>query len=70
MKEVIALMAGIVVQVKVEQGEEICAGQEVFTLESMKMEVPITSISEGKVAKVKVNLGDFVNEGDVLAVLE
>lgn len=70
MKEVIALMAGIVVQVKVEQGEEISAGQEVFTLESMKMEVPITSISEGKVAKVKVNIGDFVNEGDVLAVLE
>lgn len=39
-------------------------------LESMKMEIPVESETAGKVAEVKVSIGDFVNEGDVLIVFE
>jgi acetyl-CoA carboxylase biotin carboxyl carrier protein len=39
-------------------------------LESMKMEVPVTAELSGKVVEVKVNIGDFVNEGGVLVELE
>ncbi|MBD7936829.1 acetyl-CoA carboxylase biotin carboxyl carrier protein subunit [Cytobacillus sp. Sa5YUA1] len=70
MKEIVANMAGTVLNVLVAKGDEITAGQEVLVLESMKMEIPIESNQGGKVAELKVNIGDFVNEGDSLLVLE
>ncbi|MBY0120806.1 biotin/lipoyl-containing protein [Bacillus sp. S/N-304-OC-R1] len=70
MKEIISSMAGTVLNIMAGSGENVSAGQEVIMLESMKMEIPIESQFGGKVAEVKVNIGDFVNEGDVLIVLE
>ncbi|KAF0824524.1 acetyl-CoA carboxylase biotin carboxyl carrier protein subunit [Vibrio vulnificus] len=70
MKEITSSMAGTVLNVLVEAGQEVNAGQEVLMLESMKMEIPVESETAGKVAEVKVSIGDFVNEGDVLIVFE
>jgi len=70
MKEITASMAGTVLNVSVSVGAQVNPGQEVVMLESMKMEIPIESGIEGVVRAVKVSLGDFVNEGDVLLVLE
>ncbi|RBP95133.1 acetyl-CoA carboxylase biotin carboxyl carrier protein [Cytobacillus firmus] len=70
MKEITSSMAGTVLNVLVEAGQEVNAGQEVLMLESMKMEIPVESEAAGKVADVKVSIGDFVNEGDVLIVFE
>lgn len=69
MKEVTAAMAGTVLNILVGQGDEISAGQEVIILESMKMEIPVESQEEGRVIEIKVNIGDFVNEGDLLLVV-
>lgn len=69
MKEITATMAGTVLKVFVSGGDPIGTGQEVVMLESMKMEIPIESTSEGIVKEVKVRIGDFVNDGDVLIVL-
>jgi acetyl-CoA carboxylase biotin carboxyl carrier protein len=63
-------MAGTVLNIFVGNGKQVQIGQEVLMLESMKMEIPIESETEGVVFEVKVNIGDFVNEGDVLIVLE
>ncbi|MEH7502437.1 biotin/lipoyl-containing protein [Neobacillus drentensis] len=70
MKEIMATMAGTVLNVFVVIGNQVHLGQEVLMLESMKMEIPIESETEGLVVDVRVNIGDFVNEGDVLIVLE
>lgn len=70
MAEVKATMAGNVWKVMVKQGETIAAGEDVVILESMKMEIPISSEIDGSVKELKVNEGDFVNEGDVIAVIE
>lgn len=70
MTQITASMAGTVLNVMVTAGDEVAAGQEVIMLESMKMEIPVEAITAGKVAEVKVSIGDFVNEGDVLLVLE
>ncbi|WP_026581516.1 biotin/lipoyl-binding carrier protein [Bacillus sp. J33] len=70
MKEITSSMAGTVLNIMVESGQEISAGQEVLMLESMKMEIPVESEASGKISEVKVNVGDFVNEGDVLIVFE
>ncbi|CAM3409978.1 biotin/lipoyl-binding carrier protein [Cytobacillus oceanisediminis] len=70
MREITSSMAGTVLNIMVEAGQEVTAGQEVLMLESMKMEIPVESEASGKVAEVKVNVGDFVNEGDILIVFE
>jgi len=70
MKEITASMAGTVLNIFAAPGDQVNIGQEVLMLESMKMEIPIESGTEGVVHKVNVNIGDFVNEGDVLIVLE
>jgi acetyl-CoA carboxylase biotin carboxyl carrier protein len=69
-KEIKASMAGTVLSIQVLPGEEISVGQEVFILESMKMAIPIESSETGKVARINVKIGDFVNEDDVLMSLE
>ncbi|MGM7701063.1 biotin/lipoyl-containing protein [Pseudalkalibacillus sp. Hm43] len=70
MKEIKASMAGTVLNVLVSEGENVSTGQAVLTLESMKMEIPIETTEEGEVGTVNVNVGDFVNEGDVLVVMK
>ncbi|MED1796926.1 acetyl-CoA carboxylase biotin carboxyl carrier protein subunit [Brevibacillus nitrificans] len=70
MKQVAANMAGTVINVLVQVGDEISAGQDVVVLESMKMEVPVQAEVAGKVIEVKANIGDFVNEGDILVSVE
>ena len=70
MKEITATMAGTVLNILVANGENVSSGQEVLMLESMKMEIPIESDTEGLVKELKVNIGDFVNEGDVLMIVE
>lgn len=63
-------ISGVVVTALVKAGDDVKDGQDLFILESMKMEIPIQSQSDGKVLEVKVAEGDFVNEGQLVAVLE
>lgn len=62
-------MAGVVLRISVAVGDKVSMGQEVATLESMKMEIPIEAEGEGTVQEIRVQSGDFVQEGDVLVVL-
>lgn len=70
MAQVIATMAGTVLNVLVNAGDTIQADQDVVVLESMKMEVPVVSEISGKVTNVLIQPGDFVNEGDALLEVE
>jgi acetyl-CoA carboxylase biotin carboxyl carrier protein len=63
-------MAGTVFTVNVAVGEEVTAGQVIIVLESMKMEIPIEAETAGKVTAINVQVGDFVNDEDVLATIE
>lgn len=69
-KNVVANMAGTVIDVLVNPGDAVSEGMDVVCLESMKMQMFIPSEMDGSVKEVKVNAGDFVNEGDTLIVLE
>ncbi|PIC67785.1 acetyl-CoA carboxylase biotin carboxyl carrier protein subunit [Sporosarcina sp. P21c] len=70
MTEITASMAGNVWKVLVKAGDEVEEDQDIAILESMKMEIPIATDFDGVVKEVKVNEGEFVNEGDVIAVIE
>lgn len=69
MTQIISTMAGTVFQVLVTVGDTVNEGQDVVVLESMKMEVPVSSDVSGTVTKITIQPGDFVNEGDILVEL-
>lgn len=70
MEKILASMAGNVWKVVKNAGDTIKAGEDVVILESMKMEIPIASETDGTVKELKVAEGDFVNEGDEIAIIE
>lgn len=69
MNEVKAVMAGNMWKIVVAEGDSVEAGQDIAILESMKMEIPLATEKAGVVKELKVNEGDFINEGDVIAIL-
>jgi len=70
MKEIKANMTGTVISLLVKVGDSVSAGQDVLSIESMKMEMAITSDFAGTVKEIKVNAEDFIQEGQVLIILE
>ena len=69
-KDITAPMPGVVLAVRVKDGERIHRGQEVCLLESMKMELNIMASADGVVKKVCVAVGQSVVHGTVLIELE
>ena len=68
--QVAAPMQGTIVKVLVEIGQEIAEGEAVVVLEAMKMENNINADKTGSVVDIKVNPGDTVGAGDIVAVIE
>jgi acetyl-CoA carboxylase biotin carboxyl carrier protein len=67
--KILSSMAGNVWKVMVNTGDKVELDQEIVILESMKMEIPVTSEVQGIVKSINVNEGDFVDEGDCIAEL-
>ena len=57
-------------RVLVEPGAEVTQGQTLVVLEAMKMEHSVQSPSAGTVAEVRVAVGDQVESGQVLVVVD
>ncbi len=68
-EEIRAEMVANVISVLVTAGESVTAGQPVVIMESMKMEIPVLAEFGGQVARVNVDAGDVVQEGDVMVEL-
>ncbi len=63
-------MQGMVLKILVNRGAEVKKGDTLLVLEAMKMENPIHSPADGRVADIFVDTGDTVKSGDVLLVVE
>lgn len=61
-----APLPGLILQVKVKEGDAVQAGQPIVLMEAMKMENVLPAPHNGTVRKVLVKEGDSVAEGDVL----
>ena len=70
MSEITAMMVGTVFRICAEPGTTVEADEPVIILESMKMELPVPAPHSGVVSELRVQLGDVVQEGDVVALLE
>jgi biotin carboxyl carrier protein len=68
--EIRAEMVANVWKVVASVGDAIAEGDTLVILESMKMEIPVLSESDGTVAQVVVKEGDVVQEGDLIAIID
>lgn len=69
-EEVRAEMVASVFKVLVAAGDSVAEGDELVTLESMKMEIPVIAETAGTVREVAVAEGDVIQGGDLIAVIE
>jgi propionyl-CoA carboxylase alpha chain len=66
----VAKMPGKIIDLRVEVGQRVSAGQTLVVLEAMKMEHPMSAVVDGVVTEVRVELGDQVESGTLLLVFE
>ncbi len=65
-----APLPGTIIEIKVQVGDEVKAGEPVVVLEAMKMANNLEAERGGKVASICVQPGQAVMEGEVLVVFE
>lgn len=61
---------GMVLDIKVQMGQKVSAGDTLLVLEAMKMENPVISPVDGTVTEIFVENGTVVQGGDVLVVVK
>ena len=70
MTEVKAELVGNLWKIVVEVGQAVEEDDTLMILESMKMEIPITTPITGTVAQILVHEGEVVMEGQTVAVID
>ena len=63
-------LPGVILDIKVKEGDTVKKGQLIAILEAMKMENNINADKDGKVTAINVNKGDSVLEGNDLVIIE
>lgn len=63
-------IAGVVIRVNVQEGQQIQPDDLLVVLEAMKMETNVTAPIAGKIKAIKVNPGDGVQVNQVLVEFE
>lgn len=66
MAEIRADMVANVMEIFVSEGDAVAVGDTVVLLESMKMEIPVIADHAGTVTRLAVDVGDVVQEGDLI----
>jgi acetyl-CoA carboxylase biotin carboxyl carrier protein len=70
MAEVKAELVGNLWKIVTEVGQTVEEDDTLMILESMKMEIPITSPITGTVKEILVKEGEVVQEGQTVAIVE
>ena len=63
-------LPGVILDIKVKEGDVVKKGQTVIILEAMKMENSINADRDGKITSIKVSKGESVLEGTDLIIIE
>ena len=70
MVEVKAELVGNLWKITSAVGDSVVEGDTLMIMESMKMEIPITSPVDGTVGSILVAEGDVIQEGQTVATIE
>lgn len=63
-------LPGVILDIKVKEGDMVKRGQTLLVLEAMKMENDIKADSDGKVTSIHVSKGESILEGTDLITIE
>jgi len=61
-----AAMSGVVIEVRVKEGQEVKRGDIISIMSAMKMESAVSAPVSGHIKRVLVHEGDSLNQGDLL----
>ena len=67
--EVEAHITGNIWKIETSLDAEVVEEDVLLIIESMKMEIPVEAPAGGRVLEIRVQVGQAVEEGDVLVVL-
>ncbi|MGH7750547.1 MAG: biotin/lipoyl-binding carrier protein [Candidatus Dormibacteria bacterium] len=70
MTEVKAELVGNLWKIVTEVGQEVEEDDTLMILESMKMEIPVTTPVSGTIREILVKEGEVVQEGQTVAIVE
>ena len=65
-----APFAGNICEIAVKEGQEVAAGEQIATMEAMKMQTPVVSAIAGIVTTISVKVGDAVKPGAKIAKVD
>ena len=65
-----AAVPGKVVKIAASAGSAVKKGDPVVVIESMKMEIPVVAPEDGTVTVIKTAVGENVETGDILAMMD
>lgn len=68
--KIVTEVAGRVCALPLENGASVGDGDEIAFVEAMKMEIPVTSTTAGKIKAILVKLDDVIAEGQVVAIVD
>jgi acetyl-CoA carboxylase biotin carboxyl carrier protein len=63
-------IGGSVWKILVKPGDRTAEDEPIMILESMKMEIPVLAPGAGTVHEIKVEEGQVVAEGDLVAIIK
>jgi biotin carboxyl carrier protein len=63
-------MPGLIVAVPVVEGQAVVKGQDLVILESMKMQNELKAPRDGTIGRIRVRVGDSVEQNQVLITLD
>lgn len=66
LNDIKAPMPGLILEIKVKEGQQVQKGDQIMILEAMKMENVLKSPGDGVVKSIKVHKGDKVEKNQVL----
>ncbi len=66
-EDVVNEIVATVLEVSAEAGQRVEVGDTLVLLESMKMEIPVLAEDPGVLAEIKVNVGDVIQAGEIIA---
>jgi acetyl-CoA carboxylase biotin carboxyl carrier protein len=67
--EIKAEVGGSVWKIEVQLGQSIAEGDTLMVVESMKMEIPLSSPCAGTVQEIRVAEGDMVDEDQIVVLI-
>ena len=67
--EKVAPLAGIIIEIAVNVGQQVNAGDKVAVIEAMKMKTVVSAHKQGKVTNIAVKVGDAVEAGQPIVTI-